>query len=179
MTTFHGLRLRYTLATSVLTLGLLAPPGAYAEGSAAGPTEPPESVFSPAGETCPSFGVIGDFSGPFSGSEKVLRDGRFINHNVGTGTWTNPETGKSFVQRSRYMLVDRYIEDTNELEIDITGRFMISFIPGDIGPEGTVVTEISTYSVIGHQSITLDFDTFLWTSYSLDGQIVDVCAQLE
>jgi hypothetical protein len=177
MTTQHAVPLGGTLAASVLTLGLLAAPGAHAEGSA-GTTEPPESVFVPAGEFCPSFGVIGEFSGPFSGSEKFLRDGRFLNHNVGTGTWTNPETGKSFVQRSRYMAVERYIAETNDLKIDITGRFFIGFIPGDIGPGGTVVTEVSTYSVVGHQSITFDLDTFLTTSYFLDGQIIDMCAVL-
>ena len=160
-----------------VTLGLLPVPGAGAHGG--GTAEPPESVFAPAGEFCPSFDVTGDFSHPFRGSQIMFKDGRDVTHGVGTGTWTNAETGESFVQRSRYMLVERYVEEANDVQVEITGRFMIGFLPGDIGLDGSVVPEISTYSVVGHQTFTLDLDTFLITAYALDGQVIaDICAVL-
>ncbi|WP_458112677.1 hypothetical protein M1D88_00485 [Arthrobacter sp. R1-13] len=130
----------------------------------------------PEGEFCPGFAVLGDIT--VKGSEKILPGDRFWEHNVGTGVWTNAESGQTFTQRSRYALVETYDEATNDFHVTINGRFLVGFYPGEIGPAGPV-TETETYSVAGHQTFTFDADTNAITAYSLDGKVLaDVCAVL-
>jgi len=130
----------------------------------------------PAGEFCPGFAVQGDIT--VKGSEKTLPGDRFWNHNVGTGVWTNAESGQTFTQRSRYASVATYDAATNYYHLTITGRYLIGFYAGDIGLTGPV-TETQTYSVAGRQTITFDVSTDRIIAYSLDGHVLaDVCAVL-
>ena len=136
-----------------------------------------DEVVYPAGEFCPGFAVLGNIT--VKGSEKTLPGDRFWEHNVGTGVWTNAESGQTFTQRSRYASVVTYDEATHDFQITIDGRFMIGFYAGDIGLEGPVTEETQTYSVVGHQTFTYDADTDKITAYSLDGKVLaDVCAVL-
>jgi len=130
----------------------------------------------PAGEFCPGFAVLASIT--VKGSEKTLPGDRFWQHNVGTGVLTNAESGESFTQRSRYALVETYVEATNDVHVTINGRYLKGFAAGDIGLSGPV-TETQTYSVAGHQTFTYDLDTNTTTAYSLDGKVLaDVCAVL-
>lgn len=130
----------------------------------------------PPGAFCPGFAVLGDIT--VKGAEKMLPGGRFWEHNVGTGIWTNAESGRTFTQRSRYASVATYDDAANDLHVTVNGRYFIGFYPGETGPAGPV-TETKTYSVAGHQTFTIDLDTNAITAYSLDGEILaDICAVL-
>lgn len=119
----------------------------------------------PAGEFCPGFAVLGDIT--VKGSEKTLPGDRFWQHNVGTGVWTNAESGQTFTQRSRYALVETYDQAANDFHITINGRYLIGLLPDE------------AYSVAGHQTLTFDADTNTFVAYSLDGRVLaDVCAVL-
>ena len=159
---------RAIAAVSILSLGLLGPvSSASAE----------ESDFEiPAGEFCPGFAVLGHVT--VKGSEKTLPGERFWSHNVANGVWTNPESGQTYTQRSRYAAVVTYDEANNDFIVTINGRYMKGFAAGDIGLSGPV-TETQTYSVAGHQTFTFDVDTNKFSTYSLDGVVLaDVCAVL-
>lgn len=159
---------RAIAAASILSVGLLGPvPSANADEF---------EVEVPAGDFCPGFAVLGSIT--VKGSEKSLPGDRFWEHNVGTGVWTNAESGQTFTQRSRYALIATYDEATNDFHVTIDGRYLIGFAAGDIGLAGPV-TETQTYSVAGHQTFTFDADTNAITAYSLDGKVLaDVCAVL-
>ncbi|WP_043469686.1 hypothetical protein [Arthrobacter sp. Rue61a] len=119
----------------------------------------------PAGEFCPGFAVLGDIT--VKGSEKTLPGDRFWQHNVGTGIWTNAETGHTFTQRSRYALTETYNEEANDFRVTINGRYLIGLLPDE------------SHSVAGHQTFTFDADTNTIVAYSLDGRVLaDVCAVL-
>jgi hypothetical protein len=157
---------RAMAVASIVSLGVLGPV------STANAEEPEVEI--PAGDFCP-FALLGSFT--VKGSEKILPGDRFWEHNVGTGVLTNPESGETFTQRSRYALVATYDEAANVFHVTINGRFLVGFLPGDIGPEGPV-TEVESYSVAGHQTFTYDVDTDTLV-YSLDGRVLaDVCAVL-
>ena len=161
------LQRRAIAAAAILSVVLLGP-------VSSANAEEPEVEFPP-GEFCPGFAVLGSFT--VKGSEKILPGDRFWEHNVGTGIFTNPESGETFTQRSRYVLVATYDESANVFHVTINGRYMVGFLSGDIGPEGPV-TEDKTYSVAGHQTFTYDVDTDTLV-YSLDGEVfADVCAVL-
>ena len=123
----------------------------------------------PPGAFCSGFAVLGDIT--VKGSEKILPGDRFWEHNVGTGIWTNAESGQTFTQRFRYASVSMYDEAANDLHVTVDGRYFTGFYPGKTGPAGPV-TEPETYSVAGHQTFTIDLDTNAITAYSLDGEIL-------
>lgn len=160
---------RAIAVASILSVGLLLPvSSANAEDF---------EVEAPAGDFCPGFAVHGSIT--VKGSEKILPGDRFWEHNVGTGVWTNAESGQTFTQRSRYAMVATYDEATNDFHVTIDGRYMIGFYAGDIGLEGPVTATTQTFSVAGHQTFTYDVDTDMITAYSLDGEVLaDVCAVL-
>lgn len=93
----HVLIRRAIAEASILSVGLLMPV------SSANADE----VEVPAGEFCPGFAVLGNTT-LVTGSEKTLPGDRFWEHNVGTGVWTNAESGQTFTQRSQYALVATY-----------------------------------------------------------------------
>jgi len=158
---------RAIAVASIVSLGVLGPV------STANAEEPEVEI--PAGDFCP-FALLGSFT--VKGSDKNLPGDRFWVHNVGTGILTNPESGETFTQRSRYALVETYDEAANVFHVTINGRFLVGFYPGDIGLAGPV-TEVESYSVAGHQTFTFDADTNAITAYSLDGEVLaDVCAVL-
>jgi hypothetical protein len=119
----------------------------------------------PPGEFCPGFTVLGVIT--VKGSEKFLPGDRFWQHNVGTGVWTNAESGQTFTQRSRYALIETYDQAANDFHVTINGRYLIGLLPDE------------SHSVAGHQTFTFDADTNTITAYSLDGRVLaDVCAVL-
>lgn len=105
-------------------------------------------------------------------------DGRTVLRGHGDGTLTNRETGETFDQRTRAKVTDTFDPQTNEIAEEISGRIFVAFLPGDQGPSGVVEAPGAVLSVIGHQRLTYDADTFAVTSYSLNGKATDICAQL-
>jgi hypothetical protein len=102
-------------------------------------------------------------------------DGRVAIHGHAEPTVMNLETGDSFAQRTRGHITRTFDPEANELLFDVTGRLLLNLYPGDQGPFGEVGEDGLVASVIGHQRFTLDLDTEVTTSYSLDGQAIDVC----
>jgi hypothetical protein len=59
-----------------------------------------------------------------------------------------------------------------------SGRFFIFLFPGDQGPSGEVGYPGALFGVVGDARGTVDPDTGVVTSFSLDGQTTDLCALL-
>jgi hypothetical protein len=93
-------------------------------------------------------------------------------------TLRNPETGDSVVQRSSYKETDTFDTEANDLLIEISGRYGLALFPGDQGPAGEVGESGALFAVTGRQQFTLDLDSDLVTSYSLNGQATDLCPLL-
>ena len=173
-----GNRMRSTVlaVTIVAALALFVVP----TGLAAKPTRTvfePQPFVIPAGLGC-SFDVE---ARPGDGARAALTefsDGRTVLHGHATSTLTNLETGATFAQRTRAKVTDTFDPEANEIVEEISGRIFIGFFPGDQGPSGLVEEPGAVLSVIGHQRLTYDADTFVITSYSLNGKATDICAQL-
>jgi hypothetical protein len=160
----------------VVALALLVAPA----GRAAKPTrtvfEPQPGVF-PAGFGC-SFDVQRQ---PGDGARATLTefsDGRTMLHGHAKVTLTNLETGDTFAQRTRAKVTDTFDPEGNQIVEEISGRIFILLLPGEQGPSGLVEEPGALLSVVGHQRLTLDADTFVTTSYSLNGKATDICARL-
>ena len=61
---------------------------------------------------------------------------------------------------------------------EVSGRFLIAFFPGDAGPFGQVSEPGLLLAVAGQQQFTIDPETFAISSYSVDGELLDLCAAL-
>jgi hypothetical protein len=131
----------------------------------------------PAGFGC-SFDVRAEPDENGSGLITEFSDGRVVTHGHADITLTNLETGDSFLQRSRYEETVRHVAETNDLFVEISGRYGINLFPGDQGPFGEVGENGALLSVVGHQVFTLDLDTDVITAYSLTGKATDACAEL-
>ena len=137
--------------------------------------QPPPSVI-PAGQGC-SFDV-GEQAGEGMTTLTEFSDGRTVIHVNADPILTNLETGDTFVQRARAKVTDTVDAQANEIVEEISGQVFVSFLPGDQGPSGVVEEPGALLSIIGHQRLTFDADTFVLTSYSLNGKATDICAQL-
>jgi hypothetical protein len=131
----------------------------------------------PAGQGC-SFDVRGESSERARQTFTEFSDGRIVTIGHAEPTLINLDTGNSFVQRSRYKATETFDPETNELFVEISGRFFINLFEGDQGPSGEVEEPGELLSVIGHQQFTVDPDTGVITSYSLDGRATDLCSLL-
>jgi len=92
-------------------------------------------------------------------------------------TFTNVDTGTSYLQQSRYTATETFDPETNTVLVEITGRIWIGFLPGDQGPNGEV-EEYLHYAFKGSLQYTLDLETGLFTAFSYEGTYVDICAEL-
>lgn len=142
-------------------------------------TDTPQDFTIPAGEGCPDFAVDGSPSEKARRTVTQFADGRVVTHGSAVVTLTNANTGTSFTQNSHYMLTDTVDLEAGKLFTEIHGRIFVAFWPGDIGPDGSVLTEPTLLSLVGRQTITMDLETFAFESYSLNGQVLDdVCGVL-
>ena len=127
-----------------------------------------------------SFGVQGQ---PDENARRAITefsDGRSQTIRHAQTTLTNPGTGDSFVQVSRYKETQTPDPEANEVLVETSGRFFIGFEEweADKGPLGEIGEDGMLASVIGHEQYTLHPDTGVITSYSLDGRATDICALL-
>ena len=160
----------------VVLLALTAAPTALGAKPTRTVFEPRPFVI-PAGLGCSfAVGVQPDEGGRVTFTE--FSDGRTVLQGHAVGTLTNLETGDTFVQRTRAKITDIFDPETNEIVEEISGRIFINLYPGDQGPFGEVGEDGAVLSIIGHQRLTFDADTFVVTSYSLDGQALDLCPLL-
>jgi len=134
----------------------------------------PEPHVVPAGLGCP-FDVLFAPVGWHSITE--FSDGRTVTHGHGDITLTNLETGTSYRQYSRYDVTDTFTDATTLQEV-VNGRIVVQFFPGDIGPFGEVGENGALMAFVGTLTLTLDLDTFAYTSFSYQGTVTDLCAIL-
>ena len=138
----------------------------------------PEPILIPAGFGCP-FDVGGEPDDKARQTITEFSDGRVQTIGRANPTLTNLDTGKSIVHHSSYKLTQTYNSDTDEVVLSISGKFFITLYPGDQGPFGVVGENGALLSITGNQYLTLDPETEVITSYSLDGQATDLCALLD
>ena len=109
--------------------------------------------------------------------EKTFSDGTNVRQAQATVTMTNLEGPGSYIQYSDYKATDTFL-DANTAQSVIIGKVWVQFYPGDQGPLGVVGANGGAYAFDGQVSLTLDLNTFLYTSISYKGPVVDLCAEL-
>lgn len=140
-----------------------------------GPTDP---FVIPAGENCEfDVGFVG--SDNAGGATIDFGDGRLAAFGHGEPTFTNLDTGAVYDDwTSQYRTLETYEPVTNEVIGQTSGRIWTTFWPGDAGPSGVVGEAGAFFGFVGNVEITMDADTFVFTSFSLDGTATDICAEL-
>jgi hypothetical protein len=133
-----------------------------------------EPIVIPAGFGC-AFDVGVDPSVK-EGNTHEFGNGRFAEIGHADITLTNLETGSSYLQKSRYRLLEIYDPVTNDVFVQVSGRRFQGFRPGDQGPSGVVGEPGLLLAVVGNQTFAVDLDTELITAYSLTGTTTDICA---
>ena len=95
----------------------------------------------------------------------------------GDYTFTNLETGATYVQRSRGLPTETFDATTESWHITINGRVWTTLYPGEPGPSGVVQEPGLWILTNGTVEYTLDQSGAL-TAFSLDGTYSDLCAEL-
>jgi hypothetical protein len=93
-------------------------------------------------------------------------------------TFTNMDTGASYLQRSRYTETVTFDPETNTVLSEVRGRIWVNFFPGDQGPNGEVGYPGANLVFSGSVQLTIDADTGAYTAFSYQGEFIDVCAEL-
>ncbi len=92
-------------------------------------------------------------------------------------TFTNLETGATYLQRSRYTGTETYDPSTQSLHVTIKGRIWHAVFPGEPGPSGVVQEPGLELLLSGKVNVTFDENGVL-TAFSLDGTYTDLCEKL-
>ncbi len=114
-----------------------------------------------------------------NGKDQVLTvfdNGRTVVHSHSNPTVTNLARGKSLVYSLREASSET-ADATGAIVGTISGQFNFLLFPGDEGPSG-VDPDGAFLHIVGHLRYTLDADTFAITSFSVDGTVNDICAEL-
>lgn len=104
-------------------------------------------------------------------------DGHLASTNVLSATFTNLETGTTYVHRSDYHSLLTLAADGTE-HVVINGMFWAGFLEGDQGPEGEVGPGGAAYFLDGRQSYVYNPSTDAVTSFEFVGRAVDSCEVL-
>jgi hypothetical protein len=137
----------------------------------------PDGIYVPAGFGC-AFDVSGTPDARARQTFTTFGDGRFQTVGHANPTFTNVETGDTYVQRSRYQSTENYDPATDSVVVEASGRIFITFFPGDIGPDGIVGPPGRFIGFVGHVRLTVDPVTFAITSFQHTGTSTDICAEL-
>ena len=131
-----------------------------------------QPVLVPAG-----LGCAFDFRVAPNGHAKVKEysDGRVVTQAQATVTMTNLEGPGSYIQLSDFKATDTFV-DANTVNLHHHRRSGCSY-PDDQGPFG-VVGANGAARVRRPVVVTLDLNTFAFTSFSYKGPVVDLCAEL-
>jgi hypothetical protein len=100
----------------------------------------------------------------------TFRDGRQVVTGTGTTRLTNVDTGESILVRDSGRLTITDISE-EETRFDFHGRFVLWFYEGDLPQRGLFLTT-------GRVSEVLHWGHDLITSFELQGQRRDLCAEL-
>lgn len=92
-------------------------------------------------------------------------------------TFTNLETGATYLQRSRYTSTETFEPSTRSWHVKITGNIWMELFPGEAGPSGVVREPGLELLVSGALQFTITSKNVV-TSFSLTGTYDDLCALL-
>lgn len=137
----------------------------------------PGQALIPPGEGC-SFAVKAEANEDARVAVTAFTDGRVVTHDIANPTFTNLDTGKTLVHRSRFMFVEHPSSVEGQVAFESSGQWFMTLLPGDQGPNGLVEYPGLLLSINGHVRITMDTSTFVYTSFSLNGTATDLCAAL-
>jgi hypothetical protein len=168
-----------TALSVILAAGLsmvLAPASSAAQPTRTAMT--PSDYVIQAGFGC-AFDVQVHFAADYRSTKFEFSDGRVMRIGVGDKTLTNLDTGATFAWTNDFQRTETYDPATNELLVDNSGRIALEYWPGDVDETGQVVGANGAFKgVIGHLEATLDLGVGSFTSASLHGQAIDLCAAL-
>ena len=68
--------------------------------------------------------------------------------------------------------------DNGVVKGTITGRFIWTFLPGDVGPGGVVFDHVMSLDIVGWATYVQDPDTWATLAFSLHGKYTDICAAI-
>jgi hypothetical protein len=137
----------------------------------------PESVVIPAGTGC-AFDVLEELDEKSGLRLTEYSDGRLHILAHGNIVLTNLDTERSIDWKNRWSAWETFDPETNSVVWEASGRLIFSFFPGDQGPFGTVGENGALFGFVGHVEMTWDADTGVITSFSLNGQAIDLCPLL-
>jgi hypothetical protein len=172
-----GTRRRSVTVVGAVLL-LLTTLGAFA--SASPPTRyhlPAEPLELTAGLGC-SFPVSGTPDDKAGYRVTEFSDGRTLFVGRGNPTMTNVETGQTIQPSFHLSRLQTAGAVAGTVELDTRGSFFFVFFPGDVGPNGRVEAPGALLEMTGRAVATYDLSAGLFTAFSFDGKITDLCAAL-
>lgn len=165
-----------TLAAVVMAVSVAAP--ALSATPAKSLSEPSEHWFIPAGFGC-SFDVLVEPAAKEWSKVTHLDDGSMRVTHHGNTTFTNWDSGASFLHAARFQRTVTQDTTSNTLLATMHGRVNINLWPGDIGPYGIVAEPGLLVAVRGSIRSTFDLGTGSYTAFEVSGYVTDVCAMLD
>jgi hypothetical protein len=92
-------------------------------------------------------------------------------------TYSNPSTGKTFAASTNAHEVD-WLDPTQLVRGEASGQFIYQLVPGDIGPGGVIVSDLTELYVQGTATYVYDATTGTTLSITIVGTTTDICASL-
>jgi hypothetical protein len=92
-------------------------------------------------------------------------------------TFTNLETGATYLQHSRYTATETVDPETGSVHVKIIGRIWFELYPGDQGPSGEVHEPGLDLLFSGTMEFTINGENVI-TAFSHKGSYQDLCALL-
>jgi hypothetical protein len=139
--------------------------------------EAEEPILIPAGTGC-AFDVLEELGENAHLTFTEFSDGRLHIQAHGDIVLTNLETEQSIDWKNRWNTWETFDPEANSIISEFSGRLLFTFFPGDQGPFGTVGENGAFFAFVGRVELTMDADTGVITSFSLNGSATDVCALL-
>jgi hypothetical protein len=139
--------------------------------------ESEEPILIPAGTGC-AFDVLEELGENAHLTFTEFSDGRLHIQAHGDVVLTNLETEQSIDWKNRWNASQTFDPEANSIIFEYSGRLLFTFFPGDQGPFGTDGENGAFFAFVGLVEITIDADTGVVTSFSLNGSATDVCVLL-
>ena len=130
----------------------------------------------PAGTAC-AFDVEGQPSGGFV-AVTTFSDGTVQVSVRARGAYVNLETGARFPTVDTSRVLQQLDPATGIVVVEIQGQNSYSFLPGDMGPFGVVLSDAAFYHIAGSVRFTFNTHTNATTAFAYEGGITDICAAL-
>jgi hypothetical protein len=92
-------------------------------------------------------------------------------------TFTNPANGKSFVAQVSGHEVD-WFDAYPVVRGTAQGEFIWQSLPGDVGPGGVIVDQLTEFYIRGSVTYVANWETGATSEFSLTGTATDMCAEL-